>query len=237
MALKTFLSIDMDYWNLNSRYSQKNTDAIDDGVKKIYIQYNGVRTEYYAFIAMYLADLVRGARQRRIPVTAVDNHQQMLPFVDKSKARRLVNVDTHSDLASKDVEIFSCGSWISYVKWRNKGVYEWWSQEDAMEGDCSIPNDGRPIWSVGRRARLARVDWSDIIYKRMYGALKPVHEMLDDVVHLSICESPGYSDVRLLPIFQNLVRLEGIRHFKGSVYDDDAQLEGVKPPKVKPPAR
>jgi len=227
----------MDYWNLNDRYSLRVCDAIEDGVKKIYIQYNGVRTEYYDFVSMYLANLVRGARQRHIPVTAVDNHQQMLPIVDKSEARRLVNVDTHSDLASKDVKIFSCGSWISYVKWRNKGVYEWWSQERADEGDCSFPNEGKPLFSVDRSTRLRRVDWVDVIYKRMCGGIKPVPKMLEDVVHLSICKSPGYSDDKLIPIFNQVVKSEGVRHFRGSLAGDDDLIHDRKPPKVKPPTR
>lgn len=83
-------------------------------------------------------DLLRDvAAKKNVPIHAMMNHNQMLKYVDCSSARRLINLDAHSDLADKDVDERNIGTWISYVKWRKEGEYFWLrNAHDPWAGEC-----------------------------------------------------------------------------------------------------
>jgi hypothetical protein len=106
--MKTYLSIDIDYWNLGT---SRDLDR-------------------------ELNSLLRLANN--IPIIAVMNHQQLLPIINTSGANHLVNIDEHSDLTACDVNELECGTWVSYVTWRRTGTYLWIrSQKGTAYGSCN----------------------------------------------------------------------------------------------------
>jgi hypothetical protein len=107
MKKKTYVSIDMDFWN----YGKVN-DA-----------------------ELYLRKIFRMARRKKIPIHAVTNHQQLTDLVSATDTNELINLDDHSDLAGKDVTRYNCGTWVSYVKQRKKMVYKWVHRHSS--GDCN----------------------------------------------------------------------------------------------------
>lgn len=113
--MKTYLSIDIDYWNLGNAH----------------------------MLERELAKLLQRAQD--IPIIAVMNHQQLLSPINESGANRLVNIDEHSDLADCDVDKLECGTWVSYVTWRHTGTYLWIRSENSTSygscnGNCKVWN-------------------------------------------------------------------------------------------------
>lgn len=155
-----------------------------------------------------LRRLTRFADKRRIPLYVVMNHQQLLPYVNASRARTLINVDEHSDLASMYVDALDCGSWVAYVRWRDEGRYLWVrSHEDASNGCCSI---GPPPWDDH--------DWNvaDTRYADQDKALKGL--LTDDVVGIGVCLSPTYAPIDVYDAAREL--LQGRPYKKGRLNDD-----------------
>jgi hypothetical protein len=117
--MKTYLSIDFDYW----------------------------RTTWPKLGVSTITDVVKRAKKRGIPIIAVMNHQQMLKEVNESYADRLINVDEHADLSGADVEVLNCGTWVSYVRWRRGSEYLWIRNSRSTSlGDCN-GSGGR--WNFG----------------------------------------------------------------------------------------
>ena len=158
--MKTYLSIDIDFWeDLSKDYLQKD-----------------------------LHRLVTELNKRQVPIIAVMNHQQLLPHVSESGARRLVNVDQHSDLADFIVEKLDCGSWVSYVSWRKKGEYVWIRRHSLEAGEC---NGGDPIFRERGGVDKTLSDWKKLSTKRVR-YLPPLKELLKGVVAAGICLSPSF---------------------------------------------
>ena len=158
--MKTYLSIDIDFWE----------DLSEDRLQKD------------------LQRLVNELNKRQIPIVAVMNHQQLLPLVSDSSARRLVNVDQHSDLADTTVEKLDCGTWVSYVSWRKKGEYVWIRRHSLDAGEC---NGGDPIFRERGGVDKTLSDWKKLSTKRVR-YLPPLKELLKGVVAAGICLSPSF---------------------------------------------
>lgn len=107
--MKTFVSIDIDFWN-------------------------GLSPEH---LERKLSRIVQKVMRQNIPITAVMNHQQMIHTVNRSGALQLKNVDLHSDLTDTTVNYFECGSWVAYVEWRKKGKYIWYHRHRVSDGECN----------------------------------------------------------------------------------------------------
>jgi hypothetical protein len=205
--MRTYLSVDIDYWN-DDRESQ--LAASDTEYTRVY---------------KWLSKLFTLAKRKGIPVKAVMNHQQLTDYVDQSKARHLLNVDTHSDLADATCTDFSCGSWVSYVRWRHQGIYTWLHALDIIDGEC---NGQAPIFEGGTKPSFT--DWKEINRRKVTHAKLPKPEtILKDVVEIGFVLSPAYADEWLQPIFYQLVAEYHIPYTKGR-YDEDEYVVRRKPP-------
>jgi hypothetical protein len=173
--LSTFLSLDMDFFNYNTR-----TDKVINFLDSI-------------------LDL-------GVPITAVMNHQQMLPIVNASKARLLLNIDAHSDL-TEDPYLLDCGSWVSYVSWASRGTYHWWDCSHS-EGDCSGFN---PIFMY-RTIRHNTTYWNNLQHTNSNTAPNLSRFKITEV---AICMSPEYSDQDLQILFKQWVKKNNIPYIKG----------------------
>lgn len=191
---KIFLSIDMDYWNDWSE---------DICYETLWNILN--KTKYLP-------------RDRK---TAVMNHQQMLRFVDKSLARHFVNVDYHSDLAATGCDVFECGTWISYIKWRkeNNAKYTWIRPvRNVYAGDCSNfeifeninKNYLQPI------IKPTNTDWNEIKFKCISPKRLLKDNIFNNVSNVSLCLSPTYIKSNILEdIFREMVDRFNLRYYKG----------------------
>lgn len=192
--MKTYLSIDIDFWN-------------DEDPWVLWRDLNKI--------------ILRAYESRPfIPVHAVMNHQQLTPLVSKSGAKKLVNIDMHSDLADTNVRYFECGTWVSYVDWRKKGEYLWIYRHDLDDGEC---NGDNPIFHCDNRARQKISDWKKVACKRVQ-QLPPMKQILDGVIQIGISLSPSWRDRDFEDVFQTLIHYWRIPYTKGRRNEHDFRV-------------
>jgi len=191
-----FLSVDIDYWNL-----------VDNGLD---------------YADAFLDRLAYTAKLQDIPLSAVMNHQQMLPHVSASSARTLINIDTHSDLAPKGAEVLDCGSWVAYVPWRRQGTYHWIHASELRDGDCSLAVYSTPMFrNTGRPA--ASSDWRSIRH-RTTSSLPAVSRLLKDCSGICVCSSPDYADGDLYEYFTQWRREYNLPYKHGRKNEDYGRM-------------
>lgn len=186
--MKRYLSVDLDFWN------DQHPDDVENDLTRLFSL----------------------ARKKGIPIVAVMNHQQLLRYVDESKARELVNLDTHSDLSAvDDTEEFNCGTWVSFVRWRHRGTYRWLHQKSVGAGECSWQ---RPIFMStdcsSVQTRPEETDWKKVTHRKVKG-LPNTSDLLKDCVDIGFVLSPAYTDVDLEEVFRTIVKKFDIPYKKG----------------------
>lgn len=200
---KTYLSIDIDFWNRR--------------------EWGGNSRSFYA--KTQLTALFEEAQRQGIPIKAVMNHQQLTQYVDKSKARTLINVDTHSDLCDFNIKDFECGSWVSYIRWRARGKYIWYHSLDVDTGEC---NSDDPIFEGSHRPRTHKTEWRQISRRKVKG-IPSVKNLLENCVEIGFVMSPAYSDPELIELFNDLVKKFKIPYKSGRL-DEDVYHIRRRPP-------
>jgi hypothetical protein len=140
------------------------------------------------------------------PIIAVMNHQQMLREVNASKAKRLTNIDAHSDLAESSVSKLNCGTWISYVTWRKQGEYIWIRPDVGYQNSCN--GDDRAIWNAG-------TDWKYSVSRYISRRNLKITTYLHDCVGVGLCMSPAYAPIEVVEVFREIVDRYGIPYRKG----------------------
>jgi hypothetical protein len=180
---------------------------------------------YYASDEEVLAflNLIRDfATTKNVPIHAMMNHNQMLKHVDSSQARRLINLDAHSDLADKDVDERNIGTWISYVKWRKEGEYFWLRNErDPWAGECGY-------FFTPRQNK--KTDWKKV--KTLFSASAINSEQINDMnlVGIGVCMSPIFCSLTHEWVFQDWVKDNKILYTKG-VRKEHNYCRDICPPK------
>jgi hypothetical protein len=188
--MATYLSLDLDFFNAAGKQ---------------------VEPVFFGLVEKHLKQVGEFVKRTGTPCVAVMNHQQMLPFVDESGCDTLLNVDTHSDLADTGVNEFSCGTWVSYVKWRATGKYVWQHGYSAYHGDCSsFSNLYRP--RPGRqRGEMSGWRFATHVQNRQMPRLTSA------IKSIGVCLSPSYVDFseETGEIMRNWAKKYGIRYVKG----------------------
>lgn len=152
--MNTFLSIDLDYWNSD------------------YFPKNGILSSRL---------FLRKVAQLDVPMHWCFDHRAMAGLVSASPARRLINVDFHSDLDSESRgqryhSSLDCGNWVNHVTWRHEpqAIYVWkHPNEDPYDGWChgyTRDDEFNPFQQWGYRAfgtakhshGLRNIPWSKI---------------------------------------------------------------------------
>jgi hypothetical protein len=139
-------------------------------------------------------------------IIAVMNHQQMLAYVNASGAKRLINIDAHSDLAESSVRKRDCGTWISYVTWRKQGEYIWIRPDASFQGSCN--GDDRAIWNND-------TDWKYSVSRYISRKNLKLTTYLHDCVGVGLCMSPAYASSEVVEVFREIVDRYGIPYRKG----------------------
>lgn len=168
-----YLSVDIDYWR-DPEYAKAHLEA-----------------------------LIKYAQADKIPIQTVMNHQQLLPFVNKSGARKLINIDEHSDVTCVPQNLH-CGSWVSYVTWRTTGTYYWIRNSSSFSGSCNCTNS----WDQG-------LDWAYRCTNYVKETVLAPVDYIGGVVGVGICMSPWYSSLAVVETFRELVRKYNLPYKKG----------------------
>ena len=194
--MKTYLSVDLDFFNPWDHYLEE--------------------------VETMLVLIIRQARKRNIPLLAVMNHQQLLPVVNASRARRLVNVDEHSDVTEGDISELDCGSWVSYVRWRAQGHYHWVRNCcSTSRGNCN----GELSWGEDTEWRkVTSVNRADHAHVGPDYVTSPRHRC----VGVGLCMSPSFSTAGLQDLFRRIVAEEGVPYKKGRRQEKYSRK--IKPP-------
>ena len=100
-AMKSYLSIDMDYWfnNFDDNTSEK--------VKNTYIPF------------------INKVESCNVPIFFCNQHDEILQDLNKYKVDRLYNVDYHSDIIIEPEETLDEGTWASFYRFRSNCIFEW----------------------------------------------------------------------------------------------------------------
>lgn len=150
------------------------------------------------------------------PISAVMNHHQMLDKVNNFAGNTLFNLDSHSDLADKDVQDFNCGTWISYVKWRRKGKYIWGHNlGNPCDGCC---NGGDKFIFGYHGVNKGLSDWNKLKTKRFDNLS---FRLPAGIKEICICISPSYSDNDLIKIAKDWLRNNNIPFLRGRRNDNN----------------
>jgi len=196
--LKNFISIDIDYFQGGQGGGASPAQA-------------------EKFLVEFLAE----TQGRDIPMVAVMNHQQLLPYVNKAGklgVRQLINVDMHSDLAGftdpnkPNHIVYNCGTWVAFVKWRMQGQYLWIrSDQDFDPGNCNGGDDTKHFWN-------SNTDWlktSTECYEPKHQLPEHLYRYLPQCVGLGLCMSPGYANISYVNLFRKIVKFFDISYKKG----------------------
>jgi hypothetical protein len=172
--------------------------------------FNSIGT--FAETEEYLNHVFHTVKECKIPCIAVMNHQQLIPFVSVCPARQLINLDEHSDLGNEEDTWLSCGSWVNYITWRNRGEYIWLHANTLLVGECS--GGDKPIFTEWRKAGSKSCGWKRSSHQQVE-TLPTINELLSSCFGVGFCLSPSYRSDSLEPIFRRIVKKYKIPYMGG----------------------
>jgi hypothetical protein len=149
----------------------------------------------------------------------------MLSEVNNSEARRLINIDAHSDLAGCDINFLCCGSWVSFVNWRRRGKYVWIRRrEDPWFGSCNGNQE---------RSWYFDTDWKSTNSRYIAEKNLRLTDYLNDCVGIGVCMSPAYAQQDAIKVFREFVNKHSIPYRKGLL--SEKQERNIRPPGIPDP--
>lgn len=161
----------------------------------------------------YLDSVARSCSIKGIPMTCIMNHIQMLDEVNTSGAAELFNMDTHSDLADKDCRHLNVGTWVSYVKWRQRGCYIWArGNSNLWQGECNGSND---MFNSRGKIYNWKTDWKSVTTHSYRKSEPCLEDLMKGAIKVCVCLSPMYRDNELEKVFQNWRRLWNVPYRRG----------------------
>lgn len=152
-ARNVYLSVDLDYWNLN----------------KSSIRMLG----FLQRVTRYCNSKIVESCELKI----VESHEELLPHINASGCNHLINIDYHADFAGeKDGRPFPLGdgTWVDRVVWKQQGTYEWRAPDPQCQafgaGYCHSWADPNPFtcrsatsWRHRhKRCGLKRISWTSV---------------------------------------------------------------------------
>jgi hypothetical protein len=129
----------------------------------------------------------------KVPVTVVMQHHHVLPYL--IQADKLINLDAHDDLVTRECKMLGEGSWVSFVPWRASATYRWvyrsrYHAIDEGKGVCGAHFcdnlGGSNIWERYRHG-TNHTDWKALAYSNVAGI------KWDEVTSVVVSASPGYT--------------------------------------------
>jgi hypothetical protein len=181
--MRTYLSIDLDYWN--------DIDPLPD------------------YVLRYLKHIFH----LPVPKVIVIHHDQLLQHVNQFKFNHLINIDYHSDLClglSHQDEINE-GNWLNFVNGASKSHYEWRHPTQFIQYGLCIGEDGdqtdfynsdkkfnQPWKKPTRKIGIRGISMKDVIAVGI--SISPAwitKSMLHDFIY-SMRKEPFYDNIKFL---------------------------------------
>jgi len=147
--MKSFLSVDLDYWGLQER-----------GYKKSIIR--------------FLNKIISLNK----PIQVFESHEEILPFLNTFKINHLYQIDFHSDICEDDLAMeLNEGTWANFYKYKKNCIFEWrypdtercfnegWGRCDSSQEDgynAYWPSNLFPYKNVIRKQGLNYIDFNTI---------------------------------------------------------------------------
>jgi len=163
--MKVYLSIDLDYWNRGPRC--------------------------FGHMKGFLKQALGYVSKSRVHV--MDSHENMTLSINESGCDELINMDWHSDISNrfdpefkdcKEWNSFNCGTWVTYIDWKDKGKYTWIHPYDAKyrnsRGYCHVP--------VGRKKHNP---FNNVVVSGWKATEQRKHQKPEDIIPWSFVDSIG----------------------------------------------
>jgi hypothetical protein len=137
----------------------------------------------------------------------------MLPLVNKSKARNLINFDYHSDMYGETNGWVDCATWVDYIKWRSTGRYLWIRQNSDLIGDL-----GSLFGRDDRAAKLESSGWRNIFARTEFFSVPD--RLVKNACEVCVCMSPSYALPEHIRSFKWWIKTCGVKYRKGKICED-----------------
>jgi len=143
--------------------------------------YLSIDLDYWVFTAAHwpVAPFLKMLRRVSAPPAkwrVVTLHHRLLPHINRSLARTLINLDWHDDIADLDdghLPELNDGTWVTHVRWRREGRFEWIPPTQA----CARGETGSrcfaglgpdpflvyPQWKRCSKSTTARIPWERVV--------------------------------------------------------------------------
>lgn len=146
--MKSFLSVDLDYWGLK-----------EYGYKKS--------------IVRFLNKIISLNK----PLQVFESHEEILPFLNRFKVDHLYQIDFHSDVCEDDAVELNEGTWANYYKYKKNCTFEWrypdvekcynegWGRCDSSQNSgykAPWPSNLFPYKNVIRKQGLDNINFNSV---------------------------------------------------------------------------
>lgn len=185
--MKTYLSIDIDYWT-------------------------GTKLDINSGLPFVNRSFIKRVIGTGKDISVFMSHEQMLSDIEKSGARKLVNVDYHSDLSDNSNGILpelNEGTWVNHLSFCKEGEFIWiYPDINCYEENGRCDSDENPF----SQRSLEICGWRKV--SRRCNKL-PTDTELRDVVKIGFSISPDWSELdHVEEVMQMLLEADKISRWK-----------------------
>ena len=133
--------------------------------------YLSIDIDYWINEDRSMKSFLRKALALKVPSTVVVSHEKLIPHINSSKAKTVINVDYHSDLAdlqvkqSKIANELDEGTWGNFVKFKEDGTFIWiYPEKECWKNLHGERGHGRCDWekSPFSRKSLEICGWRSV---------------------------------------------------------------------------
>jgi len=148
--------------------------------------YLSIDIDYWVNSPQYMKAFLRKALSLGVPTTVVISHEELIPHINASKAKTVINVDYHSDLADDPqnsdlpLELME-GTWGNFVNFKKDGTFIWvypnsecWVNRLGKRGSGRCDESASPFiknsekicgWKRAKRRKrklLTKEEWKNV---------------------------------------------------------------------------
>ena len=213
MIKHKYLSIDLDFWNTK-------------------------RTEEHSI------KFFKKVAKLNIPMLLVDDHHHLLNDINESGCDYIYNVDYHSDLFGFTGEVdkmnflqniryyLNCGTWGIYVKWANRGTFNWIHPIDSCYND---KNRKGACWGCYNDNPYTGItNWNTVVHSSNLDSIE-----WDTIRSIGICASSNWTYIKNVATVCEALKIyttnkqERTFQFCDSGYHDNKFIKRFKPRTIK----
>jgi len=178
--LKTYLSIDLDYWANKYEDPQPAKQA-------------------YNFLSR--------VKKLNKKIYICDSHEEILDHLNSYKVDKVINVDFHSDVVYEDLinyddpKEFNEGTWANYYKYRKNCIFEWHYPNVKI---CFCQGWGRCEW-LWPDHEIGKFEKRRMGYKKIIRGQGISGIMSNNIIAVGVCRSPNWCDKWIYDVFRGVM--------------------------------